>query len=39
MYKKWVSEADEAIKLLGPFRLRDGRVVIRPVKWTVVSKD
>jgi len=38
-YEEALSNADEAIELLGPFRLRDGKVVIRPVKWIAAAKD
>jgi len=38
-YEEWLSKAEEAIELLGPFRLHGGKVVIRPVKWSADSEN
>lgn len=38
-YEEALSNADEAIELLRPFRLHGGKVVIRPVKWSAAPED
>lgn len=38
-YEEWLSKAEEAIELLGPFQLHGGKVVIRPVKWSADSES
>ncbi len=38
-YEKRLSDAEEAIKSLGPLRLREGKVAICPVKWVAASND